>query len=429
MAYGDDIDALGADHRWSFDNTLNDQIGSVNGTGSGTSFTTDPICEDATYSVLTDALTDRVSIPSTTNINNSAQARKAVAGWFVATAVQRPPKRIYGEGDETTSFAMALGWGNNVIFEVDSSAFTLQVYSDVFLADDRPYHLCMIFEGNGYGNELRAFLDGVEQLSAQPTDRQPDSATLAARGVAEFGDPAGTVGLGGVAIELEGNVNGRYNQWATFDGADAVLTDAEVREELFEKGALPDVTISTGTEAAMQTALDVYASTLRPDAPLCIRVQANTGDTSFALDLDDITFSPLASIHVQYTGTATLTLTNTNGSDCSIVSTPNAGTIVLQTEVTLAITVRDVVTNALIVGARCYIEAAAGGDLATGTEIMNMVTNGSGLASITFNYTSDQPILAWVRKGGTSPVYGEGPLPGPITSEGLTATVLLIPDE
>lgn len=429
MAYGDDIDALNPDHRWSFDNTLNDQVGSVNGTGTSTSFTTNPICEDVTYSLLSNDVGDRVSIPTTTNINNSAQSRKAVAGWFMPTSIQRPPKNIYGEGDTSQAFRFVLGFGNNVIFEVDSANFTLQVYGDTFLANNRAYHLCMIFEGNGYGNELRAYLDGVEQLTAQPSDRQPDYATLAARSQGEFSDPSGTVAVGGNEIVLNGLEDGRFNEWATWDGADAVLTDTEVREELFEKGALPDVTISTGTESAMQTALDVYADTERSNAPLCIRIEPVSGGGDFDLDLDNITFDPLASIHVQYTGTDTLTLTNSNGSDCSIVSTPNGGTVTIVEQVTLTITVKDVTDQSNIENARVFIEADTGGPLSAGTEIINTLTNASGIATVSFDYTSSQPITGVVRKGSVSTLYRSSSITGSITSAGLVQTILLIPDE
>lgn len=428
MAYADDIAALNADHHWDFDGDSLDQIGSVNGTDTSMVYTSSAIAEGATYCAETNAVTDRVSIPTTTVINNSAQTRKAVAGWFMATAIQNPPKNIYGEGDATQAFRFILGWGNNLVFEVDDPSFTLQIFGDTFLEVNRAYHLCMIFEGNGYGNELRAYLDGVEQLNAEPTDRQPDAATLTARSVAEFGDPAGTVAVGGTAVILIAPINGKWNHWATWDGADAVLTDSEVRDELFEKGALPDVTISGSTESAMQTALDVYADTVRGNAPLCIRVEDCT-EGDFTLELDNITFNPLASIHVQYTGNDTLTLINTNGSDCSIVSTPSTGTVVLKTRTTLTITVKDVLTGAVVVGARCYIEAETGGDLPDGTEIMNATTNGSGIAAVSFDYTSSQPIVGRVRKGSASTYYQTGIISGPITSSGLTQTILLIPDE
>lgn len=424
MVYGDDIDALNCDHRWSFDNTLNDQVGSANGSSSGTSFTTDPICEDVIYSLLSDGVDDRVQIPSTTDINNSAQTRKAVAGWIMVTAIQRPPKNIYGEGNTSQAFRFILGFGNNIIFEVDSANFTLQIYGDTYLELNRAYHICMIFEGNGYGNELRAYLDGVEQLNAEPTDRQPDYATLAARSQAEFSDPAGTVAVGGIELVLNGLENGRFNEWATWDGADAVLTDTEVREELFEKGALPDVTISSGTQSAMQTALDVYTSTERSNAPLCIRIEDCT-EGNFTLELDDITFDSLASIHVQYTGNDTLTLINTNGSDCSIVSTTSGGTIILKNRVTLTINVKDAETFANIENARVYIETDPGE-----VELMNELTNSSGIATESYDLIgSSQAIIGRARKGTSPTRYKGGEISGSITSIGFTQTVFLVEDE
>lgn len=429
MAYSDDIDALNPVHRYSFDNTVNDQVGTAHGTASGTSFETTPLCEGVTYSLLSNSVSDRVTLPSTTDINNSAQTRKAVAFWFMVTAIQLPPKNLYGEGNTSQAFRFIMGWGNNLIFECDDPNFNVQVFSDRFLAPNRSYHLCMIFEGSGYGNEVRAYLDGVELTDALPSDRQPDYATLTARTQGEFSDPAGTVAVGGIEVILNGLVNGYWNECAIWDGADAVLTDTEVREVLFEKGALPDVTISTDTESNMQTALDVYASTERPDAPLCIRIEPVSGGGDFTLTLDDITFDELASIHIQYTGTDTLTLINGGTSDASIVSTPNGGTVTLVQEVQLTITVKDVETLVNIENARVYIEADSGGPLSAGTEIMNELTNVSGVASASFNYTASQPIIGRVRKGTSSPRYVTGTISGPITSGGLTQTVLLIPDE
>lgn len=429
MAYSDDISNLNADHHWDFDGDSLDQIGSANGTDTSMLYTSSAIAKDATYCAETNATTDRVSIPTTTDINNSAQNRKAVAGWFMVTAIQNPPKNIYGEGDGTQAFRFILGWGNYLMFEVDDPSFTLQIFGDVPLAVNRPYHLCMIFEGNGYSNEVRAFLDGVEQLNASPLDREPDAATLTARSVPEFGDPAGTVAVGGTAVILIAPINGKWNHWATWDGADAVLTDTEVRETLFERGALADVTISSGTESAMQTALDVYADTLRGDAPCCIEIEAVSGGGDFELTLDNITFNDLASIHIRYNGTAnTLTLINTNGANCSITSAPFGGSITLLTEVDVTITVKDLVTTSVIVGARVYIEADSGGDLSAGTEILNTTTNASGIATTTFNYGSSQPIVGVVRKG-SSTYYRQGEIVGSIESTGLDQLVLMIQDE
>lgn len=144
---------------------------------------------------------------------------------------------------------------------------------------------------------------------------------------------------------------------------------------------------------------------------------------------DNITFDPLSSIHVQYTGTGTLTWVNDNGADASIGSTPNGGTLIIADRQTLTVTVKDAATSAVVVGARVFIEADTGGDLAAGTVIMNTTTNGSGVATATFDYTSDQPIIGWVRKGTSSPYYKEGSLPDTLTSTALDTIVLMVKDE
>lgn len=430
MAYRDDIVALNADHLWLFDSNTTDQIGSADGVGISNLmiFTSVSIAEDATNCGETTTITSRAQMPSTTTINNSAQTRKAVSGWFMATAIQNPPKNIYGEGDQSQAFRFILGWGNNLMFEVDNGTNINQIFGDVPLAINRPYHLTMVFEGNGFGNIVRGYLDGVEQLNAQPTNRQPNVATLPARTVPEFGDPSGTVAVGGTSVVLLAPINGKWNHWATWDGADAILTDAEIRDILFEKGALADDVISSGSEAVIQSAIDTFSGTQRPDYPICIRIPANTGDTNFTVELNNITFDPLASVHIQYTGTAVLTVINTNGSNATIMSAPN-GTIELKERTAISFITLDAVDLTPVVGARIYIEADAGGDIATGTELMNIPTNGSGIATIVFDYSNNQAITGSARKGTATPFYKSTPITGTIGLTGLSQTLLLVQDE
>jgi hypothetical protein len=321
MAYSDDIEALIPVARYSLDGNADDVANAnngIDGNESGGNFSGPAICEDVTNSYRTTGINNRIVLPDDALINSSNVANKAVCGWFSTTGIQNPPKNIYGEGNATQSFRFVLGWGNNLVFEVDSASFTLQIFGDTPLEINRPYHLTLVFEGNGSGNILRAYLDGVLQTNAEPTSRQPNTATLAARSGGEFGDPAGTVAVGGTAVILLAPIDGQYNEWAMFEGTNAILTGTEIREELFEKGALPDNTITN------QAGLDALATTVRPNAPLCIRVSAAG---SIALSANNVTFDPLASCHVQYTGTGTLNWTNTNGSNASIGSTPGGGTI------------------------------------------------------------------------------------------------------
>lgn len=328
MAYADDIDALSPDHAYSLDGDLLDRISTAHGTASGATLVGAAVCEDVTNALLTDATAERVSFPSVTTINNAAHTRKAVGGWFSATAIQNPPKFIYYEGDDSLGVKIVLGWGNNLMFEIDNAGTDVfQIFGDTVLEAGREYHLFIAFEGNGFGNTFRAYLDGVDQVQANPSDRQPDFASLTARGVANFGDPSGATAVGGSTIALLSPINGNWNEWAHWTNK-TLPTPTEIREELFEKGALPDVTITN------QAGLDALADTVRPNAPLCIRV---TGSGTIDLTADNVTFDPLASIHVQYTGTGTVNWTNTNGSNASIGSTTLGGTLNFINPATLTI--------------------------------------------------------------------------------------------
>jgi len=427
MAYSDDISNLGANHHWAFDGNSNDAIGSANGTDTSIVYTDNAIAEDATNCATTNATGDRISIPSTSDINSSAQTRWAFGGWFATTKIQEPPKSIAGRGDDTDAIRFILFLGNNIMVEADpgGSDQILQVYGSTFLADNRSYHLFARWSGSGYDNLFDFFLDGVKLTNAQPVDRQPDITSFPATTVLEFGDPVGTVSVGGTAVLLNAPVNGKYQHWCTFSDSD-IPTDTEIREILFERGALADVTISSDTEANMQTALDAYADTTRDDAPCCIEIEAVSGGGNFTLNLDNIKFDAKAAIHVRYNGTSgTLTLRNTNGAACSIVSAPFGGSIELYTEVTVTVTVKDASTKDNIQGARVLLETDPGGD----TVIDKVLTNALGQVTTTYDHASDQAVVGVVRKHSSSPYYRQGEISGTITSSGLSTTILLVQDE
>ena len=104
MSYSTDISGLSPTHHWKFDGDYTDSIGSADGTNSGCIVTDSAITKDATNCMTTNATSDSLAIPSTTDINNSDQSRKTIAGWFEVTNIQTPPKRIYGEGTYTKVF-------------------------------------------------------------------------------------------------------------------------------------------------------------------------------------------------------------------------------------------------------------------------------------------------------------------------------------
>ena len=420
MAYGADIDALGNSHRYILSVDADDSVGTNHGTNNTGLFTGAAICQDVTNSYTTTIVTDRVVLPSITTINSSSSSRKAIGGWFMTDSIQTPPRRIYGEGNITDNFHFIYAFGNNCALEIKGTGIDIQVAGPVLVAN-RPYHLMATFEGNGFNNEVKFYVDGVEQLDS--VGGTPDTAALINRTQGIFGDPNITVGFGGSTLALTAPDKGFYNQWAHWN--DVTLTQSQIREELFEKGCLENVAIASGTQSAMQTSIDAQASIVGTNVPLDISVAAVTGDGALTLTLDNRTFDDNTSIHVQYLGTGVLTIVNTNGSNASIGSTPNGGTIVFGTEVEINITCKDASTGALIEGARVYLLDNSD------ALILNGLTNSSGVANVTYTYISDEVLStkSKTRKGSSSPYYKTSPIAGTVLSSGLDTTILMIKDE
>jgi len=145
----------------------------------------------------------------------------------------------------------------------------------------------MTFEGDAYSDEIRFFIDGVQQTIEIPDPPVIGVNDIGARGQAQMGDPSGASGVGGSTLLLQAANESSYQYWAAFSGADAVLTETEVRETLFEKGALADFTVSTGTEASMQSALNAITSS-QGNSPCCIEIEAVSGGGDFTLTSDKV---------------------------------------------------------------------------------------------------------------------------------------------
>lgn len=418
MAYRDDIIALGANHLWPCVGDVNDIIGSLNFVNTGGVFTGTQICEDAATSYVTNGTSDTALAASDSSVQD-VTVDYCYALWFRTTAIQQPPCRIFGDGGQTVNNSFFLGFGNSILSEVDCDPLVVQVDSDTAIVANRPYHLALIFRDIGSGNsQLEFFLDGVSQGTSDIAD-----VSNSARGGFRIGGTTDTTSysIGGSAFQLVSPVNGEYAMVTSLVSTN-VPTASEVRTELFEKGALPGVTISSDTQVNMQTALDVIASTARPNEPLNIRVEPVTGGGDFTLTADNITHDALASIHVQYTGTDTLTWINTNGSNASIASTPNSGNVTFVTNVPVTITAQDATTQAAIVGARVRLTDTSG-------EIVNDVTDGSGQLTFNYPYSADENISGRIRKGSSSPFYVTAAVTGTITANGFSTTILMILDE
>lgn len=365
MAYRDDIIALGANHLWRFDGDLNDSIGSLNFANSGGVLTGAQICEDTSASYETNGTADTATAASDSSVQDVTQDY-CYAFWFRTNAIQQPPCRVLGDGGQTVNNSLLLGFGNSIVAEADCDPDVIQVGSDTALVALRPYHLALVFRDIGGGSsQLELYLDGVSQGTADVAD-----VMNSARGGFAIGGATNstTYTIGGSAFQLVSPVNGNYSMLATFTGAN-VPTSTEIREELFEKGVRPGVTITSGTQAAMQTQLDALASSVRPNEGLNIRVEAVTGDGDLSLSADNVTHDALASAHVQYMGTGTLTWTNTNGSNASIGSTPIGGSINFVTPAVLTVA-------PLVVGSEVRFYESG-----TPTELAGIETSGASFSS------------------------------------------------
>ena len=95
----------------------------------------------------------------------------------------------------------------------------------------------------------------------------------------------------------------------------------------------------------------------------------------------------------------------------------------IQNSVNVTITCVDT-SGAAIENARVYIEEDPGG-----TEVINSLTNASGVATTSYNFSSDQAVIGRARRGTSSPLYKSSSISGTITSSGLTATVTMVDDE
>jgi hypothetical protein len=329
MAYGDNI--LDADHKWSFNNTLVDSVGSLDATASATGFATVQVSRDTTRSLVTDGRDD--SAQTALGVTQDG-TRKIISGWFRTNQIQGPPVCVYKEGG-TSGIHIYLWAGNNVLVEVKDSAGTLntQLYSNFALTNNRNYHFTVKYETSSFDNSVKFYIDGIEQTRAIPNKVLGQASFSTYTGVATWGENT-DIQPGGASVIIKAPVNGYYSNWWSFSGNGAQKTDEQIRELLFAPGAIPQDIITSGTQANMQSQLDALANSTRGDFPLNILVQAVTGDGDLNLSADNIKFPSRSSLHVRYEGTGTLRWTNNNGSDAKLGS----GNVVFQNPFTLTLT-------------------------------------------------------------------------------------------
>ena len=168
------------------------------------------------------------------------------------------------------------------------------------------------------------------------------------------------------------------------------------------------------------TALTIQTSASPPVAIGSARVFIETSDGTGPLP-----FAESVSI-VQTTGTATVTHTGHGLSTDQYVvirdAVPNEYNKVAQ----ITRTDDDTYTYAVDSGAT---SPATGSPVASAV-IISGLTNGSGVASDTRTFSSNQPFKGWARKSSAQPFYQNGAITGIISStDGFTASIALLSDE
>ena len=117
-----------------------------------------------------------------------------------------------------------------------------------------------------------------------------------------------------------------------------------------------------------------------------------------------------------------VTLNITTGGGTPTVRNGTSASTTVNNAVTITITVKDE-AGSNVQNARVAVYKSS--DM---TELMNSLTNGSGVATTSVNYVSDIPAIIRVRKSSATPKYVAVNTSGTIISTGLTATITFVAD-
>lgn len=338
LSYQDAVLSLGPDHYWSFDNTFNDVAGVLTRnafTNIGSpGFSSVPLTRDRSQSFTITQQGERIEIADSTLMNLSALPTRSMGGWIRFTQVQDSFVCWYEEGGGVNNLAFFMGIGGILIAQLaDTGDDNVHAYSNFKLEPNRNYHILFRFDYSGT-RRFELLIDGIVQSSTfgndlTATDLDGHSGDIG------WGDAEGTLEVFGTDITFPAPVTSYYQDWHTWT---EFITDAEVRETLFEQGVIGDIEITSGTQVAMQAQLDIYSNTIQPNSDCTFRIEACT-DGDFTLDFDNIVFNEGTSIQVQYLGADILTANNLNGSnlESSKISVLNLGTVNIITPSTLTI--------------------------------------------------------------------------------------------
>jgi len=379
------LQELHPDHLWMFDNTYDDTGDESNRPANNAqdgdpSFVTTKICKGNTYSLFLDG-DDSTSPANSTFMNDGSQTRRVMGGWFMIDNIQTQLACIYEEGAQINNYCFILGIGNTILCQaVDDGGYNIQVYGDRKIAPNRPYHICWEFSGNGYQNIFRFYIDGVAQ--SRSYGNPPNLATFPSHtGNIEFGGTGTTLEVGGTDITFAHINRGYYAAWATWEEA-AVISGTQIKEKLFEAGALPDNNISRDTESAMQSAIEAFDDTTHPDWPLTYRISVPTDTDNPTFTLTNQVFDAKISCHLRWMGSGTITIRNSGTSNLSVskISVPNAGTVSIIETALVELVAKDIETKSNITGVRVLLLADTGGPLPANDSVT--ITRAGSVATV-----------------------------------------------
>ena len=326
-SYLEIIDTYDLDHLWTLDGDYIDTgfIGGrdMNQSVVGTQNFVSAICDGVAQSVQFVGTNSRREVPDNNEMNLQGLTTRTMFGWITLEDIQKALSTVYKEGGSVNNLMFVAGYGNALMAQLaDTGDDNAQAYSDFKLKPGRPYLITFRYNYSG-DNTFYLLIDGIEQSES---DGNPLTATDldAHSGDNTWGQSDTSLEMGGTDVSFVASDGCKYGVWGT---SRTDISTADLRQDFFEKGALPDVVITSDTEANMQIQIDALADTLRRDWSCCIRVEKCTDNNDPVFDADNITFEEGASIHVQWLGGGTLGWKNLNGSDASIGSVLGGGTI------------------------------------------------------------------------------------------------------
>ena len=361
-------------------------------------FNTQEIAADNTHSLNYAGVTDKRECTDSPNMNITVNsAERTIAFWLQLDEVQHDLGAIWKEGGATQNMAFLVGYGNVLLAQaadVPGNALNAQAWSDFKLATGRPYHICQRYSLTEDPKEFRLYIDGVEQTDTVGNPLGTGSFNSHSGDIV-WGDPDNNLETGGTDIAYAGMNDIQISDFVSYSdnslgtNKGALDKTTEIRDILFRRGAIPDDIVVTGTESAMQTALDADADT-RQNWPLSFRVEAVTGGGNFELVMTDKVFDPLITLHLEYRGIDTLTIVNQGTSNFDLAKTfsPTGGTIALVAQPDVKVTTKSAADLSTITDiSRVLMLAADGGDLPFQEPVT--ITRSGSVATVTHNVGKD----------------------------------------